>query len=167
VAESKISRDVILPRKSYSVETLVGLFVVIGLGCLAYLAITIAKMQFLNTGFYELNAEFDNVAGLDAGAPVEIAGVPVGEVTNIILKPPSDQQINGTSAVVTMKIRDGVRLREDDMIAIRTKGIIGERYVKVAPGGSDSFVPQGGKIINTESAVEFEDIVGKLIHRME
>ena len=152
-------KDVILPRKSYSVEFFVGMFVVTGLACLSYLAVNIAKMNFLNAGFYELTAEFDNIAGLDGGAPVEIAGVPIGEVTKIELK--------DTVAIVYMKIRDDVTLRADDMAAIRTKGIIGERYIKIAPGGSSDHVAPGGKVNDTESAVEFEEIIGKLIHRME
>ncbi len=149
----------IVPRKSLTVEFYVGIFAIIGMACLGYLAMNIAGMKILDSGFYEISAEFDNVSGLESGANVEIAGVPIGEVTRIDLK--------GTIAKVTLKIRDDIPLRTDDIAAIRTKGIIGERYIKVIPGGTEETVSRGGKMTETESAVEFEEIIGKFIHRME
>ena len=151
--------DVRIPKKKLTVEFSVGVFAVVGMACLAYLALTIANMKFLDTGFYEISAVFDNVSGLDLGASVEIAGVPVGEVVNI--------RLNETLARVEMKIRDEVTIREDDIAAIRTKGIIGERYVKIVPGGANGQLKRGGQLDGTESVVEIEDIIGKLIHRME
>jgi phospholipid/cholesterol/gamma-HCH transport system substrate-binding protein len=147
------------PKRSFTVEFWVGLFAIFGVGCFAYLAINIAKIRLSNAGFYDITADFDSVSGLKLGAPVEIAGVEVGEV--------SDIQLNGTAAHVVLRIRDGVKLRDDDIAAIRTKGIIGDRYIKVVPGGSTSLVQAGGKLTDTESAVEFEEIIGKLIHRFE
>ena len=148
-----------LPRKKITAEFMVGIFAIIGMACFAYLAVNIAGMRLFQTNVYQLTAEFDNISGLTEGATVEIAGVPIGEVSKISLK--------GTSAYVTMDIYKGVEIRDDDIAAIRTKGIIGEKFIKVVPGGSDTKVASGGRIRDTESAVEFEEIIGKFIHRME
>lgn len=157
-AEKQATSEFPIPKKSYLIEFLVGLFTIGGVLCFAYLAVNIAQMRILNTGFHSIFAEFSNVSGLKEGAPVEIAGVQVGEVLKIDLK--------GTSAIITMNIRDGVEIRDDDIASIRTKGIIGDRYVKILPGSSDSAVKPGGTVGDTESAVDLEEILGKLIHQM-
>ncbi len=161
MAESKTEKktEFVPPKRSFSVEFWVGVFALFGCGCFAYLAINIANMRLSNKGFYDVRAEFGSVSGLKVGAPVEIAGVEVGEVSAIDL----DQ----TSALITLQIRENVKLRDDDIAAIRTKGIIGDRYIKIVPGGSETFVAKGAKLTDTESAVEFEEIIGKLIHRFE
>jgi len=147
------------PKKSYGIEFSVGLFSLICLVCFGYLAVNLAGMKLLNTGYYDVYAEFDNVSGLEPGASVELAGVPIGSVEQIALA--------GTAARITMKIRDGITLRDDDVASIRTKGIIGERYIKVTPGGSEMMVDQGEELMDTESAMEFEEVIGKFIHSLE
>ena len=104
----------------------------------------------------DILAEFDNVSGLEKGASVEIAGVPVGDVADISLKDPV--------AVVTLRLYQGVELRDDDIAAIRTKGIIGDRYVKISRGGSTKMIKQGERMTETESVVDIEDIIGKIVH---
>lgn len=148
-----------VPKRTLTTEFFVGLFALIGLGCLAYLAIGIAGMILFKTGFYNIDAKFVNVSGLETGAAVEIGGVPVGDVTAI--------DLSDTFAKVTLSIRDDVKLRIDDMVSIRTKGIIGDRYVRITPGGSDELIPPGGSVENTESTVDIEEIIGKLIHKIE
>lgn len=148
-----------IPRKTITTELIVGVFCLVGLLCLAYLSLNVARMRFWRAGYYGVLAEFDNVAGLKLGAPVEIAGVGVGEVTKITL--------NKTSAVVSLDIRDGVELRDDDIAAIRTKGIIGDRYIKVIPGGSEIIIAKQGSLTQTESAVELEEMLGKFIHQIK
>ena len=151
-------KEFVAPNRTFTVELLVGVFMLIGVGCFAFLAINIAQMKFLQSGYYQLRAEFGNISGLELGAPVEIAGVPIGEVKEIALK--------DTAAVVTMAIRNDVNLRDDDIASIRTKGIIGDRYVRISPGSSDQIVPHGGAIKDTESTVDIEEVIGKFIHRM-
>lgn len=151
--------EFVLPKRTFSTELMVGVFAIIGILCFAYLAVNLANMRLSNAGFYEVNAEFDSVAGLKVGAPVEIAGVQIGQIEKISL--------NDVSAMVTMSIDNSVKLRDDDIAAIRTKGIIGDRYVKISPGGSSATVKNGDQLSDTESAVEFEEIIGKLIHKME
>lgn len=150
------------PPKKYSLELLVGLFAIIGLGSFAYLAINIAQLRMTDAGYYKVLAKFTSISGLKPGAPVEIAGVAIGEVARIDLDPATT-----TEAILTLNIKDGIKLRDDDVAAIRTKGIIGDRYIKIVPGGSDIAIKNGEKLSDTESAVEFEEIIGKLIHRFE
>ncbi len=159
MADENDSQELELPRRTFTVEFCVGIFALLGVGAFAYLAINIAQMRFFSAGHYDIGAEFVNISGLELGAPVEIAGVPVGEVKHI--------QLSSTSALVTLSIRDEVKLRDDDVAMIRTKGIIGDKYVKISPGASVSVIEAGGQITDTESTVEFEEIIGKLIHKME
>ena len=145
--------------QTIKVEFYVGLFFLIGLSCLAYLAIRLGKMNLFAADRYTIQAEFNNISGLKVGAPVELAGVPIGEISAIALE--------DTSAAVTLSIRQDVKLRKDDVAAVRTKGIIGDRYIKIIPGGDLDALRQGERIVDTESTVELEDLVGKFIHKMD
>ena len=147
------------PQKTFNVEFFVGIFVVIGLLSFAYLAVNIANIRLSDAGYYEIQARFDNISGLKVGAPVEIAGVQIGEISAIALQ--------DTEAQVTMRIEDQIKLRSDDSAAVRTKGIIGDRYIKIIPGSAVENLSNHSKLVETESAVEFEEIIGKLIHRVE
>ena len=148
-----------MPKRTFTVEFIVGLFGIVGVLCFAYLAVNIGSIKLSSAGYYQIYAEFDNISGLKIGAPVEIAGVSVGEVVAVDLK--------NTSALVTFEIEDNVKLREDDIASIRTKGIIGDRYVKIIPGGADDKIPVGGTMTDTESVVDLEEVIGKFIHKME
>jgi phospholipid/cholesterol/gamma-HCH transport system substrate-binding protein len=141
------------------IEASVGLFTLLGLLAFAYLAINVARMKVFNTNRYKISAEFDNISGLKIGAPVEIAGVQIGDVDDITL--------NDTSAKVILSIQSSVPLRSDDIASVRTKGIIGDKYVKISPGASQKPVAGGSELRDTESTVDLEDILGKLIHRMD
>lgn len=136
-------------------ETLVGLFVVVGMASLAYLSIKLGKLEVVATKGYTVLAEFDSVAGLKNGAVVEIAGVEVGRVREIGLK--------GYRAVVTMNIDPGVRLQNDAIVSIRTKGLIGEKYVRITPGASDMLVQPGGKLRDTEDPIDMEHLISNYI----
>lgn len=151
--------DFVPPRKSFTIEFWVGVFALLGVACFGFLAINIASIRLSNTGYYFITAIFDSVSGLKAGAPLEIAGVEVGQVNKI--------ELNETSALVTFEVKEGVSLRDDDKAAIRTKGIIGDRYVKILPGASTRFLKPGEKLEDTDSAVEIEELIGKLMHRFE
>ncbi|MCB0335288.1 MAG: outer membrane lipid asymmetry maintenance protein MlaD [Bdellovibrionales bacterium] len=146
------------PPRNFNMEFWVGLFSLFSFACLAYLAVGLGDISLFESGKYEVNAEFDNIAGLKNGASVEIAGVKVGDVTSIRLNQ------ERATAVVTLKINEGITLHEDDIVSIRTKGIIGDRYVKISSGASDEAVKPGGMIMETESVVDIEDIIGKVLH---
>ncbi len=147
-----------VPKRSFSLEFFVGLFAMAGVGAAAYLAVGLAGLELSSRDTYLIYAEFDNISGLKYGASVEIAGVPIGEVSDISLKDPV--------AKVTLKLNRSVKLKDDDIASIRTKGIIGDRYVKISRGGSDKYIEEGGTMTETESVIDIEDVIGKVVHSL-
>ena len=141
--------------KRGTVETLVGLFVVAGLVCLAYLAIRLGDVRWFGSRDYTVTATFPSVSGLKEGAGVEIAGVEVGKVDAISLQ--EDR------ALVTLRIRAGVVLTEDVIASVRTRGIIGDKHIQLAPGGSEKVIPGGGRIRETVPPVDFEELIGQFV----
>ncbi len=136
-------------------EMLVGIFVLVGLAALAFLSIKLGKLEVIGNTGYNIQAEFSNIGGLKMGATVEIAGVEVGRVTNISLK---DYQ-----ALVVMRMKQNVKISEDSIVSIKTKGLIGEKYVSLSPGGSDKMMAAGGTLHETESAIDFESLIANYI----
>ena len=145
--------------KRVTLETIVGIFVLFGILCLAYLSIKLGKIELLGGDNYEVYAQFDSVSGLKSGASVEIAGVEVGRVDRIILDPKS-----GSQARIYLRLRSGIKLSDDVIASVRTRGIIGDKFILLKPGGSDKLLAAGGRIRETESAVDLEDLVSKFIH---
>ncbi|MFZ0051808.1 MAG: outer membrane lipid asymmetry maintenance protein MlaD [Desulfobaccales bacterium] len=139
-----------------NLELAVGGFVLLGLVCLAYLAIHLGKMEVWGGG-YRVVANFDNVSGLAQGAPVEVAGVQVGRVEAILLTP-------GDRARVTLRLHPGLQLHDDAIASIRTKGIIGDKFIQLSPGNSEKLIPAGGTIHDTESTIDLEQLIGSYIH---
>ena len=136
-------------------EMLVGMFVLVGLVALAFLSIKLGKLEVIGNTGYDIQAEFSNIGGLKTGATVEIAGVDVGRVTNISLK---DYQ-----ALVVMRMKPNVKISDDSIASIKTKGLIGEKYVSLSPGGSDKMMAAGGTLRETESAIDFESLIANYI----
>jgi len=143
--------------QKFNVETAVGLFLVIGFLCFAWLSVRLGEVEFFGSNAYTVTARFGSISGLKKGAVVEIAGVQVGKVAGVRLDPEYYE------AVVSMDIDKGVVLQEDSIASIRTAGIIGDRYVKISPGGSQQTIPPGGEITETESAINLEELVSKYI----
>ncbi len=141
--------------KEGRLELLVGVFVLIGLACVAYLTVRLGNVDLFGTSGYALRADFDSASGLTSGAPVEIAGVVVGRVDRIAL--------DKTRALVTLRLQFGIPVQEDAIASIRARGLIGEKYVQILPGGSDRIVPPGGRIRETESPPDLQDLLGKYI----
>jgi phospholipid/cholesterol/gamma-HCH transport system substrate-binding protein len=139
-----------------NIETAVGLFVLLGIACLAWLSVKLGKLDIVGGDYVPVHAEFASVSGLKQGASVEIAGVEVGTVATITLR---DYQ-----ADVLMRIRRGIKLQEDTIASIRTRGLIGDKFVNLSPGASDRLIPPDGKIRETESAVDLEELLGEFIH---
>lgn len=137
-------------------ELIVGLFVAIGLVCLGYLSIKLGKLEVVGGNQYEVEAEFDSASGIKPGATVEIAGVEVGRVRAIKLR--------DDRAMVVLSIHDGVKLYADTIASIKTRGIIGEKFMALSPGGGGEPLVAGGKIRDTESGVDLEELVSQFIH---
>jgi phospholipid/cholesterol/gamma-HCH transport system substrate-binding protein len=140
-------------------ELTVGTFMIIGMLCLGYISVKLGKVEIGRGNFYSVSAGFDSVSGLKAGARVEIAGVEVGTVERITLDPKS-----GDRALAYLRIRSGVRITDDVIASIRTSGIIGDKFIKLKPGGSDQMLKNNGMIRETESAIDIEELVSKFIH---
>lgn len=149
-------KDNRIPRRTFTTEVWVGFFMLISLLGAGYLSLGLGGMELGSSNHYKIYAEFDNISGLKKGASVEIAGVPIGSVENISL----DDSI----AIVELKINNDIKIKTDDIATIRTKGIIGDRFVKISRGASDEFVKAGDTLFQTESVVDFEDLIGKIIH---
>jgi phospholipid/cholesterol/gamma-HCH transport system substrate-binding protein len=143
--------------KKASIETAVGLFVLIGILCVGYLTVKLGKMEILGKDYYSVNAQFDSVTGLKAGANVEMAGVPIGKVEAIALD--SERQV----ARVRLKIQRSVVLTDDTIASVKTAGMIGDKYIKLSPGGSDLILKAGDTIIETESALDLEELISKYV----
>ncbi len=138
-----------------NLETGVGVFVLISLMCVAYLTVKLGKMEWLDTDYYRVHAKFSSVAGLKEGGIVEIAGVQVGKIESITL------DHTDMVAFVVMKIRNGIELDDETIASVRTSGLIGDKYVRLQPGGGFEMLGDGDRIIETESAVDIEEMVGK------
>ena len=138
-------------------ETAVGLFVLLGLLCVAYLTVKLGKMELFSSQGFELVARFDSVSGLRVGADVEMSGVPVGRVVDIRLDP--DPLRN--QAVVRLRLNKDLQRADDSMASVRTSGLIGDKYVSLSRGGSDQILSSGGAITETESAVDLGALISK------
>jgi phospholipid/cholesterol/gamma-HCH transport system substrate-binding protein len=143
--------------KQYTVELTVGIFVFAMLMSVGYLTVRLGKMELLGNDFYTVYARFESVGGLRAGSSVEIAGVQVGRVSAIRLN--QDTYV----AMVEMKIRSDVTITDDAIAMIRTSGLIGDKYVRISPGGSEMVLKEGETILDTQSPVDIEDLVSKYI----
>ena len=136
-------------------DVVVGLFVLVGLTCLGYLAIRLGKLELFASQGYVVFADFASVAGLKLGDPVEIAGVRIGRVEGIGL---ADDK-----ARLTLRLSDGIKLQEDVIASVRARGLIGDKFVLVSPGASDKTIPPGGKIRETDSPPDIPDLIGKIV----
>ena len=137
------------------VNVAVGLFLVVGFLALGYLSIKLGRVSLLGTTGYAVMVEFPSVGGLKAGSAVEIAGVEIGRVESIGL---ADYQ-----ARVVLRVKRDIKLQEDSIASIKTKGLIGEKYVRISPGGSDKIIPPNGRIREVEAPVDFEELLSKYI----
>ncbi len=137
-------------------EMIVGVFVLVGLACLGYLSIKLGKLEVIGGNNFMVDAEFTSASGLKAGASVEIAGVEVGRVKQIGL--------NNDRALVTLAVHEGVKLYSDTIASIKTRGIIGDKYLALSVGGGGDPLKPGDKIRDTESGLDLEELVSQYVH---
>jgi phospholipid/cholesterol/gamma-HCH transport system substrate-binding protein len=137
-------------------ELVVGAFVLVGIVCLGYLSIKLGKLEVIGGDRYEVEAEFNSASGLKPGAAVEIAGVEVGRVKSIVL--------NQDRALVRLALQNGTKLYSDTIASIKTRGIIGEKFLALSPGGGGDPLKPGDTIRDTESGLDLEELVSQYVH---
>ncbi len=141
------------------VETLVGLFVLLGILAILFLALRAANLGNFALGkTYMVSARFDDIGGLNVKAPVKSAGVTVGRVTAIVL------DTNTYQGRVTIELEQSVVFPEDTSAKILTSGLLGDQFIGLSPGGSDKNLLPGGEIKLTQSAVVLENLIGQFLY---
>ncbi len=141
--------------RKFDLELAVGLFMIAGILCLGYLSIRLGKMEVLGGEGYELQAVFSNSGGLKEGSSVVIAGVEVGRVKKIYL--------DEYRAHTILTLPSGVEIQEDAIASIKTKGLIGEKYVEITPGGSEKVLKPRERIRDTQPAVDLEQLISRYV----
>jgi phospholipid/cholesterol/gamma-HCH transport system substrate-binding protein len=134
---------------------MVGSFLMLGILGMGYLSVQLGRVSFLGGRGYVIIVDFPSVGGLKSGSTVEIAGVEIGRVESIGL--------DNYQARVVLRVQPGVKLQDDTIASIKTKGLIGEKYVRISPGGSDKIIQPGGKIREVEAPIDFEELLSKYI----
>lgn len=142
-------------------DFLVGLFLLIGLIALAFLALRAGNLNsFSFAPTYTVQASFDNLGGLKVRAPVKSSGVVVGRVSDIRFD--NDE----FRAVVSLNLEEGYVFPEDTSASILTSGLLGEQYIGLTPGGSDENLTENSRILYTQSAVVLEELISKFLYNM-
>jgi phospholipid/cholesterol/gamma-HCH transport system substrate-binding protein len=141
--------------KKYKIETIVGIFVFLGLLCIGYMTVKLGKVSFLEDDSYPVVAKFISVTGLRGGNPVDILGIEVGRVERITM----DQE--NQKAVVEMKIKKGIKIYDDAIASIKTEGLMGDQYISIDPGGSGALLGPHGTITETQAPVDIVGLIGK------
>lgn len=146
-------------RRSFGLELGTGLFVLLGIGALFFLATQTTNLNTLQQGeTYRIDASFGNVGGLKQGAPVALAGVTIGRVSKIALDPKT------LEAVVTMQIMKRYDdIPTDSSASIQTRGLLGDQYIGITPGGSLKSLKNGATIHFTQSAIVLENLISQFM----
>ncbi len=143
-------------------EVSVGLFVLLGIGALFYLAIQVSDItEYRDTDTYEVIAYFDQIGGLRTRAPVTVSGVRIGRVAAIRYDPERYQ------ARVTLAIQSAHDyLPADTQASIFTAGLLGEQYIALEPGGDYEMLQDGDEVMFTQSALVLENMIGRFLINM-
>tara|TARA_B100000470_G_C19437035_1_gene235570 strand:+ start:27 stop:497 length:471 start_codon:yes stop_codon:yes gene_type:complete len=143
-----------------AVETTVGLFLLIGVAAIIWLALKVGNWSPTTTHDYEVTAHFDNIGGLTMKAPVTLAGVTIGRVASIGI------DADDYSARITLQIDQAHdNLPTDTSAAILTSGLLGAQYVGLDPGAEETYLKDGDRIEITQSAVVLEHLIGQILIR--
>ena len=144
-------------KNTINTELIIGLFMIAGFLAFGYLSLQMGEFSIFDLEKnYSLEAEFDNASGLKVGAAIEIAGVGIGKVSKIEL---GEQGL----AKVSMLIKQDILITSDAIASIRTQGLIGDKLIKIIQGADEEMLAEGEVIFDTESAVDFEELVSKYI----
>jgi len=143
--------------KKINVEMIVGLFLLTGFLCFSWLAVKMGDVNPFKNETYPLTARFTSISGLKDGATIELAGVIIGKVQSIEL------DTDDYEAMVHLSVDKNIELQDDAIASIRTSGIIGDKYIKLTPGGSDIILEADDEIVETEPSISIEELVSKYI----
>jgi len=141
--------------KKYSSETMVGVFVVVGLLCIGYMTVKLGKVGFLGDHTYVLKARFNKVTGLRVGNSVSMLGLEIGQVADFSID--QEEQV----AIVKMKINNDIKVYDDAIASIKTEGLIGDKFVEIDVGGGGDELKSGYTITETESPVDIQELISK------
>ena len=141
--------------QKYSKETVVGVFVLIGLACIGYMTIKLGDVNLIGDDSYPLTARFSKVTGLRSGSLVNMLGLEIGRVGKLSIDQDKQQ------AVVELRIQKGIKIYDDAIASIKTEGIIGDRYVSIDVGGGGTLLKPGDVISETEAPADLMDLVSK------
>ena len=141
--------------KKYSKETVVGIFVVIGLICIGYMTVKLGNVGFVGDNSYSLFAKFNTVTGLRQGNPINLLGLEIGKVEKFTLDQDNEQ------VQVEFKINKGIEVYDDAIASIKTEGLIGDKYVAIDPGGGGDLLADGDTITDTNSPTDIMDLISK------
>ncbi len=144
-----------------SLEIVVGAFLLAGFISFSWLAVKMGDINPFQNETYPVTARFTSISGLKEGSTIELAGVVVGKVSQIEL------DAGDYEAVVHLNIDKTIELTDDSIASIRTSGIIGDKFIKLTPGGSDIMLEAGDEIDETESSISIEELVSKYIFDSE
>ena len=142
--------------KKYSMETMVGIFVVVGLICVGYMAVKLGKVTLFGEDTYSLYARFSSVSGLRIGSSVDVYGIEVGRVTGLTI------DMERQMALVKMQVRKAMKVYDDASATVKSQGLIGDKYVKIDPGGAGEVLKADGMITQTTVPADIEDLIGKV-----
>jgi len=138
------------------IEMTVGVFVIVGLLAISWLAIQVGQGGGLGTAGYTLIANFDDAGGVRKGSDIMMAGVVVGRIDSVKLT-------DNDHATMVLRLKQDVKITSDAFASVRTKGIIGDRYIRITQGMDDDNLEPGSEIEETESAINIEDLISKYI----
>jgi phospholipid/cholesterol/gamma-HCH transport system substrate-binding protein len=143
--------------KKYSIETVVGIFIVFGLLCIGYMTVKLGHVSFLGDNSYPLFARFTTVTGLRVGSLVYISGIEVGRVEQLSIDQKNQQSL------VKMKIHKGINIYDDAIASIKTEGLIGDMHISIDAGGGGALLKPGGTIVETQPPLDIADLISKYV----
>ena len=142
-----------------TIDVWVGLFVLLGLAALLFLAFQAGNLKSMSFGqTYSVSGRFDNIGGLKPQAPVKSAGVVVGRVGEIAFDDKSFQ------ASVRLDLDTDYKFPKDSSLKILTAGLLGEQYIGIEAGGDTNNLAEGDRIVRTQSATVLEDLINQFIY---
>jgi phospholipid/cholesterol/gamma-HCH transport system substrate-binding protein len=147
--------------ESRTVETVVGVFIALGLAALLMLAMEVSNLSTMGGGGdgYEVRVKFENLGGLKVRSPVKMSGVQVGRVAEIVY----DSQVY--KAVATLRINaEYDRIPKDTAAKVFTAGLLGEQYVSLDAGGEEEYLKDGDEITLVSNAVVLEQVISQFLY---